>query len=407
LLAAVLAGAFAAGCAKKATGVLYHCPMHPTVISDHPGDCPICGMKLVPVHSDETAPSAGPAGMAPVIMTDGQLRLAGVQTVPARTDRLIRSIRAVGVVVADETRVRSVQTKMAGWVEKLYVNSTGQAVAKGKPLLSIYSPELLASQEEFLRARATAAQFANSAIPEVKQGGEDLLQAARRRLQLLDVPDAFVAQLEQTQKPQRAVTLTAPVSGFVTVKQVREGQQVQPGMELFTVADLSQVWVEADVYEYEARGLRLGDAARLTSPYDATVSLTGKVAYIYPYINSETRALKARFEVPNKDLTLKPAMYVNVELQSPTAPGAIVPDSAVLDTGERQIVFVETAKGRFEPRQIRVSDRSDGLARVESGLAAGEAVAVQANFLLDSESRLRAAIAGAAATPTPGAGGAQ
>ncbi len=395
------------GCSKPPAHVLYHCPMHPTVISDHPGVCPICGMKLVPIETSPPPQAVAPAGaapaeLAPITMSAEQRGLAGVQTVAAKLDRLTKTIRTVGAVVTDQTRVRAVQTKMAGWVEKLYVNSTGQLVAKGKPLLSIYSPQLLATQEEFLRARATAKQFADSTIPEVKQGGDDLLRAARRRLELLDVPAEFIDRLEQTEKIQRTVELTAPASGYVTAKQVLEGQKVEPGMELLTVADLSQVWVEADIYEYEAREVRVGQEANLTLAYDPSVTLPGKIAYIYPYLNPDTRTLKARFEVANKNLMLKPAMYVNVELQSQTAAGVIVPDAAVLDTGRRQIVFVETGPGRFEPRAVRLTDKADGFARIDGGVQAGEQVAVRANFLLDSESRLRAAIAAAQpGGPTP------
>ncbi|HOC42379.1 MAG TPA: efflux RND transporter periplasmic adaptor subunit [Thermoanaerobaculales bacterium] len=470
----------------------YHCPMHPTYISDRPGDCPICGMRLVPVETraapttvpafacpmhpevtsdepgkcpkcgmdlvptGEASPSAAisppptaeahtshveatgertvlyyrnpmdPSVTSPTPMKDSMgmdyvpvyaeerpssaasavtglatvdigpegLRLAGVQTAPATRERLARTIRAVGTVTADETRIRHVHTKIPGWVEKLDVNFTGQFVTKGEPILSIYSQELLATQEEYLQARETARRFSTSELPEVRKGGDDLVRAARRRLELFDVPDAFLAQLESTGTAQRSVTLEAPVSGFVTVKEVFEGQQVDPSMELFTVTDLSRVWVEADVYEYEAGVLRLGDRATVTLPYDATTRLEGRIAYINPTLNPDTRTLTVRFEFPNSGLTLKPGMFANVELEAESAEGIVIPDSALMDTGQRQVVFVARGNDAFEPREVEVGIRSGGKAQVLSGIAEGEQVVIRANFLLDSESRLRAAIAG-------------
>jgi RND family efflux transporter MFP subunit len=474
------------GCTRKvATAVKYHCPMHPTYVADQPGDCPICGMRLVPidqkadsqaaqkytcpmhpnvvsdkpgqcpecgmdlvpvsqvaqakpaapsgerkilyyrnpmdprvtspvpakdsmgmdyvpVYADEAA-AAGTAvpGMASIDIGAEGLRLTGVQTAPAVQERLVRTIRTVGSVMADETRIRHVHTKISGWVEKLFVNFTGQMVREGDPLLTIYSRELLASQEEFLRAKQAAARFAASDIPEVRKGGEDLVQAARRRLQLFDVPESQIAELDRTGTPQRTVMLPSPVSGFVTVKNTFEGQEIDPSMDLFTITDLSRVWIEADFYEYEARALRPGETGRLTLPYDNRNSLSGRISYIYPTVNPDTRTLRVRFDFPNPGFALKPAMFVDVELNVDSGPGIVVPDSAVIDTGERQVVFVATAPGRFEPRLVKVGARSLGRAQVLSGLSAGDQVVIRANFLLDSESRLRAVIAGVG-TGAPG-----
>jgi RND family efflux transporter MFP subunit len=424
----------------------YYCPMHPDYHSDKPGDCPICGMRLVPVEKkkeEKPAPSAqaqatgrkilfyrhpmNPAVTSPVPAKDEMgmdyvpvysdevrsaanvvpehapievagegVRLAGVQTAVAERRSLTRTTRAAGVVTPDETRVRRVQTKISGWVEKLYVNATGQLVRAGQPLLSLYSPELLASQEEFLRAREAAARFSQSSLPEVRRGGEDLLAAARRRLELFDVPQSTIARLESTGTAQRTVTLTAPVSGYVSGKQIFEGQQVQPGMDLLTVTDLSRVWVEADFFEYESRDLRLGAKAFVVLPYDPGNHLTGRVAFVYPTVDPQTRTLKARLEFANPGLALKPGMYVDVIPDLETRQGVVIPDSAVIDTGLRQVVFVQKkgdqTGGSFEPRQVRIGERADGEAVVLSGVTEGERVAVRANFLLDSESRLRAAI---------------
>jgi multidrug efflux pump subunit AcrA (membrane-fusion protein) len=445
------------GTSASAQRAQYHCPMHPTYVSDRPGDCPICGMKLVPikpagaagkaaeapatttgaagprrvlfyrnpmdpsvtspvpmkdpmgmdyvpVYSDEVPAASGVEGHASVEVSPDELRLAGLRTTVARKGTLARTIRTVGDVKADETRVSQVHTKISGWVEKLFVNSSGQAVRQGQPLLSIYSPELLATQQEFLRARETADRFAASDVPDVRRGGADLLESARRRLMLFDVPRSFIETLEKTGQPQRTVTLEAPASGFVTSKDVFAGAQIEPGMTLFTVTDLSRVWVEGEVYEYEAPLVRLGQKARVTLAYDPSRTYTGRISYVYPYLNTDSRTLRVRFEFDNPDLALKPGMYANVELEAQAVEGILIPDAAILDTGPRQIVYVKTGEGRYEPRQVTVGVRSDGQSQILSGVKAGEAVVDRANFLLDSESRLRAAITRAPGADTAGGG---
>jgi membrane fusion protein, copper/silver efflux system len=381
----------------------YRNPMNPSVTSPVPMKDEM-GMDYVPVYADEVAqrPPSVP-GLAPVQLTQEGIRLAGVQTAPAEEGRLARTIRTVGTVTADETRIHHFHTRVSGWVSKLYVNFTGQFVKQGQPVVSIYSPELLASQEEFLRARETAARFAASELPEVRKGGEELLAAARRRLRLFDVPDEFIAELERTGTPQRNVTLLAHGSGYVTSKGIFEGQQVDPSMmDLFTITDLSHVWIDSDFYEFEASLLRLGQEATLTLTYDPSVRLTGRIAYIYPTLSPDTRTIKVRFDFANPGLKLKPGMFANVELDTDGAQGVVIPDSAIIDTGERQIVFVSLSGGRFEPRQVRVGVRSEGKALVLSGVTVGEQAVIKANFLLDSESQLRAALAAATApTATP------
>jgi multidrug efflux pump subunit AcrA (membrane-fusion protein) len=424
-------GLLLAGCSThQGAGGKWHCPMHPTYISDRPGDCPICGMRLVPMKDSAAAiPPAGAKppvdagadkrpgsdggagsgaskveGYAPVEVSGETLEAAGIRSVEAVTETLGRSVRTVGTVVPAEPEVRHIHTKIAGWVEKLDIDSTGQYVTRGEPVLAIYSPELLASQEDYLRARASAERFARSAIPEVRQGGADLVRSARRRLELFDVPESFLKQLDETGKPSRLVPVLAPISGFVTMKDIYEGQQVEPAMDLFTVSDLSRVWIEADFYQGEAPDVHVGQPARVTSPYDPALNMEGRVTYVYPYLNPESRTLRARLEFPNPGLKLKPQMFVNVAMQLEPVTGIVVPDSAVIDTGTRQIVFVDHGGGRFEPRQVTVAARADGKARIASGIAAGERVVMKANFLLDSESRLRAAIAGSAPGPGAGAG---
>lgn len=450
--------AVSTGCAHKAEiAQKYHCPMHPTYVTDRPGDCPICGMKVVPI------PPAGPGGTgsgatptppaetsattttgtgerrllyyrnpmdptvtSPVPMKDAMgmdyvpvysgdvskdgaslpgyatvtgdaatFERAGVRVAVAEVGRLGHAARAVGEVKADETRLRQISLKNGGWVEKLFVNSTGQAVQKGMPLLSLYSPELLATEGEFLQALDAASGFAASDLPEVRKGGEDLLNAARRRLELFDVPAGFITELERTHRTSRTLTLNAPYSGFVTVKEVFEGSRIEPGTPLFSIVDLSHVWVEADLYEYEARTVQLNQSATLSLAYDAGTSFPARVSYIYPYLNSDTRTLRVRFEVDNPGQRLKPGMFAQVVLSSDETEGVLVPDAAVMDTGTRQLVFVATAVGRFEPRAVVVGPRANGQALLLSGVQAGEKVAIAANFLLDSESKLQSALAGA------------
>lgn len=401
-------GVLAAGCGKRGAdthagekAARYHCPMHPTYTADRPGSCPICGMALTVIADDHAAGAAdtaahgaggaapGVEGLASVDLTIQQIQLTGIRTATAQEGELASSVRTVGEVKADETRLRHVHTKVAGTVERLFVSFSGQEVRKGQPLLSLYSPELLATQEEFLRALG-AAEGA---------GGEtarELLAAARRRLQLYDVPAEVIARIEQTRQATRTITLDAPASGFVSGKEVFEGMQIEPGTTLFTVTDLSRVWIEAEVYENEAGSVRVGQGARLTLADEPGKVHHADVAYIYPFLDAATRTLRVRFEFPNPGARLKPGMYANVEFEGRGAEGVLIPESAVMDTGVRQVVYVQTGDRHFEPRLVKVGGRSGEQALILSGIEPGESVVVQANFLLDSESRLRAAIAGSA-----------
>jgi Cu(I)/Ag(I) efflux system membrane fusion protein len=442
----LLTALFFASCGpKSSTATRYHCPMHPSYVSETPGDCPICGMRLVPIedrgaptptpvatpgaakyicpmdpevvadspgrcpkcgmklvrapahqtheaHAPETAEASQVPGYAPVRLAPEGLAKAGVQTAVATPGKLGGTIRAVGVVVVDERLVRHVQTKVAGWVEKLFVNTTGQQVRQGEPLLALYSPELLASQEEYLKALKLAQELAQSPFPEARKAAGDLLAAARQRLLLFDVPDGFLASLEQAGSPQRTVTLLAPIGGVVLAKNVYEGQRIEPGTELFTVADLSRVWVEAQIYERELASVAVGTSAAVILPYPEAPSLVGKVRFVYPTVEPQTRTVKVRLELPNPEGHLKPEMYATVELHPAPQEGVLVPDAAVMDTGTRRLVFVEQMPGFFVPREVELGASRDGTSLVKRGLSPGERVAVQGTFLLDSESRLRAAL---------------
>jgi RND family efflux transporter MFP subunit len=434
LLALAAPSVVLTACSKSsAQATRYHCPMHPTYIAEQPGDCPICGMRLVPIDGEKPRASGASAsadtssgqehvhpaasgqaaevstagnvpGLATIAVSAEGLRLAGVRTAVAEQGRIARTIRAVGVVRPDETRVRHVHTKIAGWIEKLYVNFTGEPVAAGRPILTIFSQELLAAQHEYLQAKNAAGTMQKSDLSAVREGADDMLTASRRRLELLDVPKNLINELDQGAAVSRTVVVSTPVGGTVMSKNVFEGQQVEPGMELFTVTDLSRVWIEADIYESEAAAVHVGQESKITFANDPGASMSGRIKYIYPYLNAETRTLRVRFNFPNPGLKLKLESYANVEIPVETAEGAIIPDSAIMDTGVRQVVFVNTDVGRFEPRLVKVGIRSEGRAQILTGISPGERVAVKANFLLDSESRLRAALAPRAIeSPAPSA----
>lgn len=328
---------------------------------------------------------------------DGALRFARAPTAIAERGKLHRTIQAAGVVRPDERRVHRVQVKISGWVEKLFVNSTGESVKRGSPMLALYSPELLASQEDYLRAKGAVAGFEGSEMVAAREQAARLVAAARRRLELFDVPSRFVDDLARSGHPRRAITLLVPASGVVTRKDVFEGQRVDPGTELYTIADLSHVWIEAEIPEADISAARVGQPARIDLGDGR--QLNGQIAYIPAYLNADTRTLSVRFDFPNPDLQLKLDAYANVELSVESGEGVIVPSSAVLDTGVRRLVFVDIGGGRFEPRSVRVGARSEGRVQILGGVAPGERVALKANFLLDSESRLREMLRTATVSP--------
>jgi RND family efflux transporter MFP subunit len=425
----------------------YFCPMHPTTVSDRPGACPICqmdlepipdslktgwahtagsgrrilyyrspmdpavrsnepakdsmGMDFVPVYEDEVRQGTGTVpGRSSVALSSERRALLGVRSEEVREGRIDRFIRTVGRVTADERRLAHVHTKFEGYVERLYVDFTGKFVKKGDPLLALYSPELIATQQEYLLALRAQKQLGSSQIPSVAQGGASLAEAARERLRLWDISEADIAELERTGTVRRAFDLHAEVSGFVTVKNVVQGMRVMPADTIFEIADLSHVWVLADVYESDLRSIRLGMPATLTLSYQAGRAWRGKVSNIAPTLDSATRTVKVRIDVANQGGALKPDMFGDVELRVEEGSGLVVPDSAVIDTGDRRLVFLDRPDGTIEPRAIEVGAKlADGY-QVLRGLARGDRVVIAANFLLDSESSLKAALS-ALTAPAP------
>ncbi len=378
----------------------YTCSMHPFIITDEPGDCPICGMDLVPVKSGAAGASTGPSDDA-ITIDPVTMQNMGVRTEPVQRRTLSHTIRTTGVVAYQEPLQYAVNTKIAGWVERLYVNETGQQVAKGDPLLDIYSPELVAAQEEFLLALENAKRLGASPFAEIRAGAERLLTASRNRLRFWDISADQIDELGRTGKIQKNLTLHAPYSGIVTSKHVSDGMYVKPGMTLFTISDISRVWVLADVYEYELEWLKVGQKAEVILPFAGNRVLTGQVTYVYPFVEAKTRTVKARLAFDNPGLELKPDMYVNVRIQAQPRTGVLaVPTDAILHSGETKTVFVALGDGKFAPRQVETGLASeDGYTEIKGGLADGDRVVTSAQFMLDSESTLRAAIQKMLAAP--------
>ncbi len=376
------------------SGQVYTCPMHPYYTSNRPGECPICGMTLVPVEKGAGGHASKVKGFAALKFDPRQQQLIGVTTAPVERKVVSRTTRAVGNVVPDERRVFIVHSKVSGWVDRLYVDATGQAVAAGQPLLSIYSPEVYATQEEYLSARANAQELAASPSAEVARGAEALRAAAARRLAYWDISPGEIERLAAGGEPRKTLNVRSEYSGYVLNKHVEAGMYVQPGMPLYTIADLSWVWVEADIYEYELPFVKVGQKVRITLPYYPGETLEGTVKFVYPFLDPRTRTAKVRLEVPNPGLKLKPDMFADVAVEENLGERLVVPASAVLDSGEQQIVFVALGEGRFEPREVTVAARLDDYYVIAAGLREGEVVVTSGNFLLDSESRIKGALAG-------------
>lgn len=365
--------------------------MNPSYKSDKPGNAPD-GMKLRPKYEDEIAAAANmPPGT--VMLSPDKQQLIGVRTAIVEIADLSRTLRTVGRIEADETKITHVHTKFEGWVEKVYVDFAGKLVRKGQPLFTIYSPELVSTQQEYLIALRGQKLLANTTYREVVGSADALLNSARERLKLWDVSEDQIARLEQTGETTRALTFNSPVDGYVTVRDVYENRFVNPDKELYTIVDLSSVWVNLDIYEYEAPYVRLGQKARMTLAYAPSKAHEGAVTYIYPTLDTNTRTLRVRMEFPNPELELKPGMYAEIELNINVGRHLQVPAEAVLDSGTRKVVFVAKPGGHFEPREIETRGKVDGRFIVSSGLRPGDAIVTSGNFLIDSESRLTASSA--------------
>ncbi|MCL4797518.1 MAG: efflux RND transporter periplasmic adaptor subunit [Bryobacteraceae bacterium] len=429
-----------AGIAKQAMKPKgYHCPMHPSYHSDKPGDCPICGMKLVPdedsAHPVDAAaqkptgtilfyrdpkapnfkfdkPGINPetgSDLEPVYENDpaampmGTIRVSpekqqviGVKFGEVTSGAGTHTFRSVGKVTMDETRFSNVQTRIEGWIDKVYVDFTGKLVEKGQPLLTLYSPEMLASQQEYLLAIRSREIMKDSPLAGSQQQSDSLLVAARKRLELFSLSEAQIEEITRSGKPLTYITIYSPISGFVMMRNAFPKQRITPETELYTIVDLSKVWIMADVFESEASMIRVGMPARVSLSYGSGGKINGRVSYIQPEVDPTTRTLKVRIEADNPDMRLRPDMFVDVDFSVAMSARMTVPAEAVLDTGLKKTVFVDRGNGYIEPRQVETGERIGDRIEITKGLTASERIVISGNFLIDSESQLKSSAAGMA-----------
>jgi Cu(I)/Ag(I) efflux system membrane fusion protein len=454
----------------ETSAVQYYCPMHPAIVQDQPGSCPICGMTLVPrtraaqaatdrgataasnvtesggaAGGDRTTDSAAATGaapeaaggapqnaaaatsvpgLAPITLPPERVQLMGIRTATVERTALGGVLRTVGYVAADESALAQVHTRFAGWIQELRVAKTGERVRRGDVLATIYSAALLTTQQELLNARRWAGGDVGRSGGGVDTGGAmnapradamsaaagamgaaapprtSLVDGARRRLELFGVAPEDVRAIERTGTPLQAVPLRSPADGYVIEKNAVQGGYVEPETTLFQIADLSTVWVLAEVYESELARVAPGAAAMLTMTAYPGATFSGRVDYVYPTLDPSTRTVRVRLVFANPDLRLKPGMYGDVVLDMPATDGLVVPREAVVDTGEMAYVFVTHPGGRFEPRRVHLGAAARDRVVVTDGLSEGDTVVTSANFLVDSESRLHAAISGMSAGAT-------
>lgn len=338
-------------------------------------------------HSQHKAAKEAVPGHVMVQLSDARQQLIGVKTGRVEKDKLQMSVRAVGIIEPDQTRLKRVQTRISGWVTKVFVNYVGQSVKQNDPLLEVYSPNLLSTQEEYLVALAQE--------PRAPGGGEPkLAQIARRRLELLGVPNDEIETLAKTKKPRDTMMLRAPINGVVLERNVLEGNYVEPSTDLYRIADLSVVWLQAKIYEYELPHIEVGRTATVTLLADSTDEFQGKVSFVEPIVQEKTRTIKVRVEIANDDQRLKPGMYADLKIDHDMGEGLLVPDSAVVRTGERGIAFRALEGGWFEPVEVTLGGRFGQRIEVLSGLSEGEKILTSATFLIDSESQMRASSGG-------------
>ncbi len=399
--------------ANKKCETIYTCAMHPQIIRHHPGNCPICGMplikKVIPAAGrSEAGRSAavianvsgmqGMGNISSVALDPRERMLANVATSPVRKETMSQEMDTVGTIAVDEQGIRKISARYAGRIEKLDVNVTGQYVRKGQELFTIYSPEMVATENEYLIAKASEKRLSSSDFKEVASGTEGVLKAARTRMKLWGMTGAQIARLDRTGRVSDTVSVFSPVSGTVTNISARQGDYVSEGTEVFTVSDLSRVWMEADIYEYQLSKARIGSRVEVTTDAWPGKIFYGRVSFMDPSVNPQTRTIRVRADLNSRGL-LKPDMFVTAKVFSPPVRGVFVPSSAVLYTGNGNVAWVEERPGVFTMRSITVGIQSGDDFQILAGLKPGEQVVTQGGFLIDSEAQLRASAQGMANMP--------
>jgi Cu(I)/Ag(I) efflux system membrane fusion protein len=366
----------------------YHCPMHPDYITKEKGECPICGMDLVPIQADDSPVSSdgAPAGRVTIRITPEKQQLIGLRTEKAAKQELATTLRAAAVLEHDERRLARIAPRFSGFIRTLHVNTSGQSVSEGEPLLTVYSPDLFSAEREYLLAYERAASEAGGSA-------QQQLRSARRRLELWQISPEEIRELEQTRKAKDELLIRAPFSGHVVAKNAVEGMAFEAGQTLYEIADLSHLWARAWIYEYQLPLIKVGQLASLKLS-GLNKSFTSTVTFIYPHIDPVSRRAEIRLELDNPDHELRPEMWATAEITLQKDSALAIPASAVIETGERNIAFVKAENHHLEPRAVALGVRTSDYYEVTEGIAEGEEVVTRALFLVDSESQLKAAIQG-------------
>ncbi len=374
--------------------------MHPTYVSNKPGDCPICGMKLVPIKDDKAASdtaggheSNSVAGRVGIRLSADKRQMIGLSLSKVEKRDLTRSVRSTVVVVHDETRYARIAPRFSGWVRKLHVNFTGAPVEKGQPLFTVYSPELFSTENEYLIAWRGLQQLKADTPAEQRNSAASLLNSARRRIELWEIGDGEIRALEQRGTPSDGMLFRAPFAGHVVAKTAVEGKSFTAGESLYEVADLAHLWLDAWIFEPDMPLMKPGLQATITFPSLGNRTFTAPITFLYPHIDPQTRRGRVRLELDNPDHLLRPDMWANAEIQIPLGPKVLIPASAVIDTGQRFVAFVDGDDQHLQPREVKVGVKTDDYYEVIDGVSVGENVVTRALFLVDSESQLKAAIA--------------
>lgn len=376
---------------------LYTCSMHPFIIKDKPGTCPICGMELIKKIDNAPEDDAGQTPeqkqvgqmLGHVSMSANQRIMANVTTIEARQQTLDKEINAVGVVQFDQSRQAKVTAWIAGRIDTLNVDTVGAQVSKDRPVAEIFSPDLLETQEEYLLAVKSRDRLKKSSIPSISRNGDGLVASAKERLMLYGVKESQISALEKAGKPNIRLPIYTPLSGTVIEKMVQQGQYINTGEVLFNIADLSKVWVEIDVFEDEVPYVRVGQKVEIRSTIEHGAVYNGEISFVYPFHDPKTHTVKARVEMSNPGYRLKPDMFVNAIIRVPLVEGIVLPVTALIDTGKSQLVWVEASPGMFEPRDVKAGERVEDKVQILSGIKAGDHVAVSGAYLIDSESQLQ------------------